>query len=83
MKKLTIVDAVEEIMQDEKEYTIYEVRAILIKEYNKFHSDGTVSRAMRSLRDRGYELDWKFKTGSSTTIYWVRKLNQFKQGELI
>ncbi len=72
-KKQSIVDIIEELMLDGREWTIPQVRDELIKR-NRFHLDGTVSRRMRELRERGYELTHRHEDGRRTTYYKIKKI---------
>jgi len=74
MKRQSLPELIEIIMSDGAEYTPYDVREALIKEFNRYHSDGTVSRSMRHLRERGWDMHWRYKgEGSATTLYRIER----------
>jgi len=71
MKK-SLYDLLKAIMLGGEEYTPYELQEILKCEYGRFHSDGTITRMLRLLRDEGIDLQWRYShKGSRTTYYWV------------
>jgi len=72
--KRSLDELVEAIMLDGNEYSPYELQEILKCEYNRFHSDGSITRSMRSLREKGYKLLWRYShKNSRNTYYWLTK----------
>ena len=73
--KPTLLDLLEYYMGDGSEYSPYALREAIAQDHQRFHSDATISRRMRDLRDRGYELSWRFAKNTSLTLYKIKKVD--------
>lgn len=70
----SIADILREILSDGNEYSPYELQEILKCEHQRFHSDGTITRKLRELRQKGCEIMWRYShKGSRNTYYWMVK----------
>lgn len=78
VKKQSITDLIEQYMSDGCEWSAYALRDAIFEDHRRYHSDGTISRRMRDLRDRGYELSWRYSKlhteASHLTLYKISKV---------
>ncbi len=71
----SIVDLIEETLLTGFEYSPFELQDML-KSHSRYHSDSSITMAIRKLRLRGHEVAWRYKEGTRTTLYKiVKKVN--------
>jgi len=84
MEKKSIIDLLEEMMIAGDKFTPYILQTKLNTDHGRFHSDSTITMALRKLRKRGYDVVKERIEGQQSYLYYIKKQGAItEQGQML